>query len=102
MQRLPDDGWAGSEVKSILERAVSQRQRNEISRAVGGVAVVQNQSVWIGRFENDLDVCERQQGPTKTDVLQVGLAAERRDVYVHHCERRQVSKQVSEKIKVTA
>jgi len=61
---LPDNCRSSAKIKAIFQRTVAQRQRDEVTRAVRCVAVVQDETVWIGGFEHELDVGERQQSST--------------------------------------
>ena len=59
----PEISGSGAEVEAIFDVAVLECQRDEVTSPVLRVAVVEDESVGTGRFDDDLELGERQNGP---------------------------------------
>jgi len=82
----PNDSGSSAEVEAVLDESISQTQREEVSSAVGRVAVIEQQTVAGGRQEHRRNVIRRHRRRTQTHELQVWVSAvEPRYDYVHLC-----------------
>lgn len=82
MGLLPDDGWSRAEVVSEFDGCVVEGEGDKVPGAIGRVAVVEQESVWIGGLEYDLHLRVGHDGASKSDELKVRMSVERRNLNV--------------------
>lgn len=75
----PDSRRSSPEVETELDISVAESDPDEVPQSIRWVSVVENQSISIPRLKDDLDLTDVEYSPTKTEVLQIGVATEARN-----------------------